>query len=109
MVSEFDDLINELKRYYGDRLIGFIVYEIPDLNILGILIVFSVRSTIMLEDSLELMQFVKHIYPNAKSVSVISLGELKEKIKSEKDKIAEFLNNIVYIYDETGEIKRLLE
>ncbi len=108
MVSEFSELINSIRRYYGDNFVGLIVYELPKQDFIGILAIFKERSPIMIDDSIRLMNLAKHLYPDAKSVAVITLSEFKEKLMNPDDKINEFLRNIVFVHDETGELKKLL-
>lgn len=97
------------KKYYGENFIGFLVYEIVERELIGVLLVLKRRSPLMIDDSLRAMQFVKFIYPEAKSVSVITLDELKEKLKEKRDEIKDFLTNIVYIHDEFKLLKPIIE
>jgi len=102
-------LTEELKAYYGQNLLGFIVYELYEKGIIGFLLVLRKRSPLMIDDSIRALQFVRYYYPDARSVSVITLKELKEKIEERNPQIIEFVRNIVYIYDEEGSIKKLIE
>jgi len=109
MKTEFDQLIEDLEHYYGENFVGLIIYELPEKDIIGVIAVFRKRSPLMIDDSLSLLQLVKHIYPDAQSASVITIDELKEKIESEDEEIRKFLKNIVFIYDKNGLVKNLFK
>lgn len=108
MIGEFTELISMLKRYYGKNYVGLLVYELIEKDHIGVLVVFRERSPIMIDDSIRLMNLVKHLYPDAKSASVITLEELKERLNNPNDNIREFIGNIVFIHDESGELKRII-
>ncbi len=86
-----------------------IVYELPQQDYIGVLVVFRERSPIMIDDSIRLMGLTKHLYPDAKSVAVITLDELREKVNNPDEKISAFLKNIVFIHDETNELRKILQ
>jgi len=109
LISEFSELIASIRRYYGDNFVGLMIYELPKQDYIGVLVIFRERSPIMIDDSIRLMNLTKHLYPDAKSVAVITLDEFKDKLMNQDEKINDFLKNIVFIHDESGELKKLLE
>lgn len=108
MVSEFGELINSIRAYYGDNFVGLVIYEFSKQGYIGVLIVFKRRSPIMIDDSVRLMNLVKYFYRDAESVAVISLDELRDKLRDRDEMVDEFLRNIVFVHDESGELKELL-
>jgi len=108
LVSEFSELESQLEQYYRNVLVGFLIYELVEKDQLGAIIVLKQRSPILFEDSIRMFNFVRHIYSNIHSVSVISISELKEKITKADEKLKDFLENVVYIYDKNDELKNLV-
>ncbi len=109
MYTEFSELVEELKTFYKDNFLGLIVFEVYEEDIIGMIIILRERSPILIDDSLRALRFIKYYFPDAKSISAMSIDDLKEKVEKKEEGLLKFVKNIVYVYDATGEINNLLK
>jgi len=85
------------------------VLELPENNIISIVVVLRKRSPIMVEDSVRAYSLVKYYYPEARNISIITLNELKDKIKNDQCVAMLLRENTVFLYAKDEELKKIIK